>query len=402
MDDVRRPLRILHCPTNVGSNPQGLARAERELGLESSAVAFRSHRFQTPPDEVLWQPSDGRIRCEIRRWQLLRRALRDFDVVHFNFGSSILPERMPWHDPWMQSQPWPLRVAYALYAGLFEQRDLRWLKRAGIGIVATYQGDDARQGDYSRDHFETSIAGEVEPGYYTDAKDRDIRRRIARVAHLADQVYALNPDLLHVLPAGAEFLPYAHVDSREWQPAEQTPGRNERPVILHAPTHRGVKGTGHLLAAVERLQSEDGLDFEFVLIENMPYEEACRQYRRADLLVDQLLCGWYGGLALELMALGKPVICYLRESDLSFLPSEMRADLPIINADPRTIYPVLRSWLTDRRGELAERGQRSRHYIETWHDPRTIAERLQQRYRDILAGKARDKTPGVAVRSNTL
>src|SRR6058998_2007963 len=46
----------------------------------------------------------------------------------------------------------------------------------------------------------------------------------------------------------------------------------------------------------------------------------------ADLLVDQLLTGWYGAVAVEMMALGKPVVCYLREDDLKFIDSRMRAD----------------------------------------------------------------------------
>jgi len=52
---------------------------------------------------------------------------------------------------------------------------------------------------------------DVEPGYYTPASDARKRWRIAQFATYADRIYALNPDLLHVLPAQAEFLPYANV-----------------------------------------------------------------------------------------------------------------------------------------------------------------------------------------------
>ena len=31
-------------------------------------------------------------------------------------------------------------------------------------------------------------------------------------------------------------------------------------------------------------------------------------YAQADLVVDQVLIGWYGALAVETMAMGKPVI----------------------------------------------------------------------------------------------
>ena len=69
-------------------------------------------------------------------------------------------------------------------------------------------------------------------------------------------------------------------------------------------------------------------------------KEARKRYETADILIDQLLAGWYGGLAVELMALGKPVICYIREDDLKYIPKEMRDELPIINAN--TLYTQAR------------------------------------------------------------
>ena len=152
---------------------------------------------------------------------------------------------------------------------------------------------------------------------------------------------------------------------------------------MHAPSHRGVKGTRFLLEAADRLQRE-GVPFDLELIENLPHTEAKRRYREADLVVDQLLLGWYGGFAIESMALGKPVIAYIRESDLPHVPREMRTALPLINATPATIYDVLKKWLTVRRYALPERGCASRAYVERWHDARAIAKRLVTDYESIL------------------
>ncbi len=110
-------------------------------------------------------------------------------------------------------------------------------------------------------------------------------------------------------------------------------------------------------------------------------------YARADLVVDQLLVGWYGGLAVEMMALARPVVAYLREEDLELLPAEMRAEIPVISAEPATIYNVLKDLLTARRGELAEIGRRGREYVQRWHDPLRIAERLVADYEAALAGR---------------
>jgi hypothetical protein len=375
-------IRVLHCPTTVGGNPQQLARAERALGLDSLSITFQQNVFQYPADEVLLQPGESRLKLELLRWGLLRRALREFDLIHFNFGSTIMPsffgEVSRNYSKWFGT-------LYSLYARALNLRDLPILSRAGKGIVVTYQGDDARQGDYTREHFPINVATEVEPGYYTARSDAQKRRNIARVARYADQIYAVNPDLLHVLPSSARFMPYANIDVKDWKPVISGRDSGEPLKILHAPTHRRAKGTKYVLDAINQLQQQDGIDLELILVENMSHDEAVRAYQGADLLVDQLFAGWYGGLAVELMALGKPVICYMREEDFKFLPTDMRAELPLINATPSTLYAVLKEWVTTRRGELPERGRRSRAYVEHWHDPLKIAADLKSTYETILA-----------------
>jgi hypothetical protein len=250
--------------------------------------------------------------------------------------------------------------------------DLPLLKRAHKRIFVTYQGDDARQGDYCRAHFAIHFAHEVDEGYYSTDSDARKRRAIASFARHADGIYALNPDLLYVLPKAAKFLPYANVDPVEWRPAAQATASNGVLKIVHAPSHRQVKGTRHLVDAVERLRSA-GAMLELTLVESMPRDEARSLYERADLVVDQLLAGWYGGLAVEAMALGKPVVSYLRTEDLAFVSAGMRAEIPVINAHPGTIYDVLKNLATVDRGSLAGRGRAGRAYVERWHDPRKVA-----------------------------
>jgi len=377
------PLRVLHCPWMVGGNPEGLAAAERELGLESTTIAFQDPPFGYPADAVVWNEGDRPLVCELKRWRLLWHALRDFDVVHFNFGSTIAPQRIPSDAPGVETAGRLRDRAFRTYSALLEQVDLPLLRRAGKAIFVTFQGDDARQADVSK-HSAVNAAVEVGPGHYSPESDRDKRRRIARFDRHADGIYALNPDLLRVLPARAKFLPYANVDPRAWQP--HPPPRGERPLVVHAPTNRGVKGTRFVLDAVSRLQAE-GVAFDFQLVEGLTHAQARASYARADLVVDQLLVGWYGGLAVELMALGRPVVAYLREEDLDLLPAEMRAEIPLISAEPATIHDVLKDLLTARRGELAEIGRRGREYVQRWHDPLRIAERLVADYEAAVAGR---------------
>jgi glycosyltransferase involved in cell wall biosynthesis len=380
-----RALKILHCPDLIGGHPYGIAKAERTIGLSSHCIALRPHPFGYPADQIL--SSGSEISAQLARWRLLGLAMGNYDVIHFNFGQSTMPQRIPEVASSKAGYPAWAKCLYNAYASILEFKDLSLLKRMGKGIVMTYQGDDARQGDFLTSRYKISPADEA--GYYTEKSDRFKRERIKIVDRYADAIFALNPDLLHVLPARARFMPYAHLDIAGTQPVPSS--SRSVPIVVHAPSHRGVKGTRFVLDAVKRLKSE-GIRLEFVLVEGVSHAEAMKLYADADILVDQLLVGWYGGLAVELMALGKPVVAYIREDDMGFIPSAMHADLPVVNATPGSIYNVLRELLTARRHELGAIGVRSRQYVETWHDPIRVASLLKATYVGLIQSEDTHQT----------
>jgi hypothetical protein len=245
-----------------------------------------------------------------------------------------------------------------------------------------YQGDDARQGDYSLAHFKHSIAQYVNEGYYTSEADAFKRRMIKRMSHKCIQVYAVNPDLLHVLGPSARFIPYSHISLDEWRPVytqlEQRPLR-----IGHAPSHRKAKGTDIILATLHELALE-GYEFELELIEGLSNEQARQKYEYIDVMIDQLHAGWYGGLAVEAMALGKPVMAYIRDEDLKFIPPQMQVDLPVYRLTIENLKDDLRRILQMPRQELHALAKRSRRFVECWHDPLRIAAEIKQDYEMAL------------------
>jgi hypothetical protein len=324
----------------------------------------------------------GRLRQEFQRWIAAREAVHSYDVLHFNFGSSILSPRVMVD----RGRFRPLRrLANLVYFGHTELRDAVMAARAGKVVCATFQGDDIRQGDICRERYRIHFAHEVEQGYYSATTDQWKRERAKSWDESADHLFAISPDLLSFLPRRARLLPKPQVDLDRIKPFSAKPVSDE-PHLVHAPTHRLVKGTGHLLRALDRLRG-DGVRFRLTLVEGMSHDAAMAAYRSADLAVDQLLAGWYGGFAIEMMAMGVPVMAYLREEDMHHLPVDMRADLPVINADPETVEERLRAWLTTRKNELPEIGARSRRFVERWHDPRQAAALLQRLYKESWLAK---------------
>ena len=82
-------------------------------------------------------------------------------------------------------------------------------------------------------------------------------------------------------------------------------------------------------------------------------------------------------------------MAYIRESDLKFIPNEMRDDLPVISVTSDSLYFELRRILESPRSQLIDLSRRSRLYVEKWHDPVLIAKIIQADYELFFQGKGK-------------
>jgi glycosyltransferase involved in cell wall biosynthesis len=163
----------------------------------------------------------------------------------------------------------------------------------------------------------------------------------------------------HVVPPGLDLREYTPVPSED----------RRRPIVLHAPSSRRRKGTEHVIAACE------GLDVDLDIVEGLRHDEALRHYERADIVVDQLNAGWYGIFALEAMALGKPVLGYLREEAVRETKRALGAEVPIVPVTKETLHERI-AQLAASADERRRIGASSRAYVEHVHDADKGADRL--------------------------
>jgi len=133
---------------------------------------------------------------------------------------------------------------------------------------------------------------------------------------------------------------------------------------------KNIKGTEYVNAAVERLQRE-GFDVKFVNLQGIPSRNMRFHQLQADIIVDQLIYGWYGSTSLEGLTLGKPVICYIRPSWREYVASFFPEwkNCPIISATPETIYVELRKLVSDAEYRIRV-GEESRRFAENFLDVR--------------------------------
>ena len=180
-------------------------------------------------------------------------------------------------------------------------------------------------------------------------------------------------------------LRFLSLDLQQFRQGIEIPDRLKLPKssrirILHSFVDEGrqleeknVKGSPFVVRAIRRLESE-GCPIEYTYLNNVPSRDMRFLQVQADVVVDQLIYGWWGSTAIEGMALGLPVVCYLTPwVKQRFLEAFPEYDgLPIVEATPATIYDVLKRLAEDEPYRLAK-GREARAFAERHFDVRKNA-----------------------------
>lgn len=337
-------MKVLHL--SFGGQMIEMCNALKELGIDATSCHYREKTFRFKPDLCLHLDKCSGEKQEEKRAAFFHQAAQDYDVFHFHYGETFFPDRS----------------------------DLPILKKMGKKVVIQHRGSDVRILSVARSFNNP----------YVRIKEGRSRRKSVIVNKLKD----LSSYIDHVIVADHELYPYVKnyykhvhiirqaVNIKKLIPEYPSP-LQDKPLIIHAPTNTNVKGTDYVLKAIKRMEKK-GLSFNFKLIEKMKHEEALKLYRTADIIIDQLLIGSFGIFSLEAMALGKPVVCYIREGMTEKYPGK----LPIINANPETLYDTLK-YLVKHPEKRYKAGYRGRRYVEEYHDSLMIAKQLAALYKSL-------------------
>lgn len=141
---------------------------------------------------------------------------------------------------------------------------------------------------------------------------------------------------------------------------------------------KNIKGTPSVLRAIEVLQTE-GHEVSLVNLSGIPSNQMRYHQVQADIVIDQLIYGGYGSTALECLALGKPVICYVRPSWKRLYESIYPewANCPFISATPETLEEELRKLILDP-GYRETVSMDSRKFAEQFLDVRKNAIEMEE------------------------
>lgn len=335
-------MRILHAPTNSAGQSSLISRAQRRLGYESDVLMFYQTHFQYVCDINLDLLRKPRL---VKYWLLLKNffyCLAHYDIFHFHFGQTLLP--------------------YFL--------DLPILKLFKKKIFMQYWGYDCMQTDLARNY---TLIPERELNRINKSISDDKKR--ARLKLIEKYTNATIVGGYSLLPYSKKSLVIPQAFEVDKVPFVGIPNHKGKIRIVHAPTSRIIKGTKYIIKAIDQLKKM-GYKIDLIIVEKKSNQEAIEIYKKADIVIDEVLQGPYGMFAIECMAMGKPVLCRV---DPAF--QDYYQNLPIVNTDPSTLVVNLKK-LLDRPELRRKIGLAGRKYVEKVHDGEKIGQELIKLYKN--------------------
>lgn len=348
-------MKIIHLPTSVGNHGYSLACAERRKGFDSISLAVGNNKFSMKSDLNIY--SFNKYFTALEKIKTFLSIRKKYDVYHFNYASSLID--------------YPSKSINYI--------DLPYYDGAKF---VTFNGSDLRR----------SLPKEYNINSYfhdEDYRDENIacrEKRLEKLLKYVDFCFVVNPDLMNFLPSDkAVFLPYIKESVFELKNFEKKTNRTNLKefVIVHAPTNRKIKGSDFIIKSIEDLKKK--FPIKFVLVENKSHAEAKKIYEQADLVIDQMRIGWYGGVSVEVMSMGIPVAVYINPRDLKFVPSDMR------NAISQSFLLVDYFNFSERISELIDSipfynklSVEAKNYVEKYHNPDLLIENVLGKYAEYV------------------
>lgn len=352
---MRMRMRVLHLPANIASIPSHTVRGQRHIGIDACGIVINSAITSSEGLKTInltWGWSIKEIWWRMVFAYHLIKGIFWSDVIHWYFTPSLIPFSLDLRLIRILKRPALIEfLGSEIRIPEIESSDNPYYRKAFA------QGDEHRKNYiHSRRIQESFAKNDFVPLIHSTVKQY-------LLADIYPRFYMARRRLMV-----SDFVP-------------RYPNRTvQRPLVVHAPSNPIVKGTSAVQRAVDRLQKK--YDFEFVLIQDMPYRKAQEIIRMADIFLDQFVLGAHGMAALEAMAMGKPVLCYIKPS----MMKEYASDFPLVNANQDNLAKVLEPLLID--GNLRhDIGVRSRAYVEKYHDAVKIAHELADIYRELLRKK---------------
>lgn len=168
----------------------------------------------------------------------------------------------------------------------------------------------------------------------------------------ADHILVSTPDLLQIVPT-AKYYPVM-IDVNRFQEeckkaameAKNCFFKTNKVKVLHAPSNVELKGSDAIDRVLSKvLESNDNIEYlntkhlnrETGTVYTVSRYELFQLYQEADIVIDQMVIGWYGLQSIEALLADCQVICYIEDD----LKKYLFPNCPIISANINELEEVL-------------------------------------------------------------
>lgn len=248
-----------------------------------------------------------------------------FDIFHFISGETLLTRRLRGFELWI----------YKLF---------------GKRIIMQFVGSDIRDEDYVL--WKKNNMVEFLNGQQNFNKSKVWQKKLIKHAEkYADYILVSTPDLIELIPR-AEYYPVLLDIDKFTTELDALPlhlKKKTEITILHSPSSfkYTLKGSDVIGDVLRKIVSQDKYNIQLILpgekvkdrITNYSATryEMFEHYRKADIVIDQLITGWYGLISVETLAAKKQAVCYVDKH----LEHYLYPDCPIALADITNLENVL-------------------------------------------------------------
>lgn len=259
-----------------------------------------------------------------KRWGislfLFVKFLFKYDIFHFFSGETILTRKT--------------RKFEFLFYRLFNKK-----------IIMHFVGADIRNTDYvqwKEQNMEGYLQGthrSFEPlSWQSELMDDSVK--------FACKVLVSTPDLLKIYPGYALYYPVLlDLEKFEKEISNIKVDPTNEIVIMHAPSNPIVKGSRMIEPVLRRIKNDYGDNVKLILREDLhgvtrysaSRYDLFKAFMKSDIVIDQMVIGWYGLQAIEAIMTQNQVVSYIEKG----LESYLFPGSPIISANALDLYSVI-------------------------------------------------------------
>ena len=349
-------MKVLFLPYNMASMPAITANFLNEnTETVAKCLTVHIHKYQQVTHDLIFLPKSVSKKTPIK-WLYhkltfsgkVRKWIRWADVIHYTYS--------------------------ALYS---DGKDVEYANMLKKKIFIEWVGSDIRNPEYLMSinkYYKQAFHNGYEYASY-ESKEQSIKNQSLFAKNNAIPLLCAEMKL-HIDPKYFKDvqLLYQRINVKDFTPHYPALD-NKRPLIIHSPTAKVGKGSDIIIPIIEDLKKH--YEFDFLLLHDMSRAVVLETMEKADVFLDQIICGGYGMASMEAMSYGKPVMCFIMPEVFA---AGLSHECPIINTNPDNLKEQLIRIITNStlRNDI---GRKSRAYAEKFHDAESITDQLLSIYK---------------------